>query len=287
MLKRQRVLLQLVKQADKAVTRMELIKWCFLLRNETPSGGGSAFYDFVPYQYGPFSFSIYQELDKLVSQSYVKTPDEKTVVLTALGDSVATVPPDVSRDIDAINTRFRGYSTNRLVEYVYTQYPSYTVNSVRKQGAPRPTSELSVFTAGYEKCSVEKFLSLLVASGIRRLIDVRMNPIARRYGFHKSTLSRLCGKLDIDYRHVPELGIHSTERQNLTTKEDYEALFEGYEQTTLRRADAAIESVVKMVKETPSVLVCMESDPCFCHRLRLANVVANRSGLKVVNLKAD
>ncbi len=286
MLKRQRVLLHLLKQAGKAITRMELTKWCFLLRHETPSGGGPAFYDFVPYQYGPFSFSIYQELDKLVSQSYIETPDNMTVVLTTLGDSAATAPPEVSRDIDAITTRFRGFSTNRLLDYVYEQFPAYTVNSVRRQLAPRPTALPNVYTVGYEKCSVDKFLSLLVSKGIRRLIDVRMNPIARRYGFHKSTLRRLCGKLQIDYKHIPELGIHSKERQQLATKEDYETLFKGYEQTTLCSEDAAIESVVAMVREMPSALVCMEADPCFCHRLRLAKVVANRSGLEVVNLRA-
>lgn len=286
MLKRQRVLLHLLQQADKTITRMELTKWCFLLREETPSSGGAAFYDFVPYQYGPFSFSIYQELEKLVSQSYVETPDDQTLKLTKLGESAATVPSDVSRDIEKLAARFRRYSTSCLLDYVYERYPAYTVNSLRKQLAPRPIAKPNVYTAGYEGCSVDRFLALLVTNGIRRVIDVRMNPIARRYGFHKSTLDRLCGKLDINYIHVPELGIRSEKRQQLETRDDYETLFADYEQTTLRDAHVAIESVVKLIEETPSVLVCMEADPCFCHRLRLADAVARRSGLEVVNLRA-
>lgn len=288
MLKRQRVLLRLLQQAErKTVTRIELTKWCFLLREETPSCGGSAFYDFVPYQYGPFSFSIYQELEKLVAQSYIETPDDQTLRLTKLGSAEATVPADVSRDVNRITRRFADYSTRKLLDYVYESYPSFTVNSVRKQLAKRPKTDVQVYTAGYEGCSVDKFLSLLVDSGIERLIDVRINPIARRYGFHKSTLNRLCGKLDIEYVHVPELGIRSDKRQELDTQADYDALFKDYEHTTLKKETAAIEKVAGLVQERPSVLVCMEAEPCQCHRLRLANSVASQTGLEIVNLRAQ
>ena len=286
MLKRQRGLLHLLKCADKPLSRIELTKWCFLLRHEMPSHGGASFFDFVPYQYGPFSFSMYQELDKLAIQNYVETPDDKAVALTQLGESEASVPASVAEDIDAIVKRFRGFSMNRLLNYVYDRFPQYTVNSVREQRVQRPTALPNIYTAGYERCSVDLFLSLLVSSGIRRLIDVRMNPIARRYGFHKSTLKRLCGKLNIDYQHVPELGIHSSQRQELATEDDYAKLFRTYERTTLKKEKDAIGSVAAMIEELPSVLVCMEADPCSCHRLRLANVVADRTGLEVVHLRA-
>lgn len=286
MLKRQRILLHLLKRADKPLTRIELTKWCFLLRHEMPSQGGPSFFDFVPYQYGPFSFSMYQELDKLAAQSFIETPDDKSVVLTPLGESEASSPSGVAQDVEVLVTRFRGMSTNRLLDYVYDRFPEFTVNSVREKRAQRPTAVPNVYTAGYEKCSVDQFLSVLVSSGIRRLIDVRMNPVARRYGFHKSTLQRLCGKLSIDYRHLPELGIHSSQRQHLATREDYDTLFLEYQQTTLKEEQAAISRVVELVAELPSVLVCMEADPCFCHRLRLASVVADRTGLKIVNLRA-
>lgn len=37
-----------------------------------PSQGGAAFYHFLPYQYGPFSFCLYQEIGHLVSDGVVK-----------------------------------------------------------------------------------------------------------------------------------------------------------------------------------------------------------------------
>ena len=58
MLNRQKCVLYLIERARRPVTHLELTAWAFLLAHEMPSGGGSAFYDFLPYQYGPFSFTL-------------------------------------------------------------------------------------------------------------------------------------------------------------------------------------------------------------------------------------
>ncbi|NJM48439.1 MAG: DUF488 domain-containing protein [Alkalinema sp. RU_4_3] len=71
-------------------------------------------------------------------------------------------------------------------------------------------------------------MNLLLESGISRLIDVRFNPISRRFGFHRSTLGRLCGFLGIDYQHLPELGIPGSEREDLGASSQYESLFSNY-----------------------------------------------------------
>ncbi len=65
-------------------------------------------------------------------------------------------------------------------------------------------------------------------------MDGRNNPSSRRYGFHKSTLTRLAGKLGIEYVHFPELGIHSERRQLFPADGDRGALFDEYEGSTLR-----------------------------------------------------
>ena len=74
MLTRQKVLLLMLKYAGRPVQRVELMKWCFLLRHQSETGGGSSFYDFVPYKYGPFSFALYQEIEKLQSPSAMAIP---------------------------------------------------------------------------------------------------------------------------------------------------------------------------------------------------------------------
>ncbi len=285
MLNRQKSLLCLLRTAARPVSRFELTKWSFLLRHETASKGGPAFYDFLPYHYGPFSFSLFQELDKLEAMSFVRFDGNDKDVLDNSATTKAPSPSkSVEQDIRKIVSRFATTRRDRLTDYVYKNYPSYTCNSKLKKLRTRPVTKPAVFTAGYEGRSVDAVLNLLVESGITRLIDVRKNPVARRVGFHRSTLGRLCGYLSIEYVHVPALGISSEKRGDLTDLDDYNKLFEDYEKSTLVEEKQAISNIASLVSERPSVLVCMESDPEFCHRTRLAKVVAKRTGLPIRHL---
>ena len=47
------------------------MKCAFLLRHETEYDADPAFYDFVPYKFGPFSFALYRELESLQRDGYV------------------------------------------------------------------------------------------------------------------------------------------------------------------------------------------------------------------------
>jgi len=283
MLNRQKTLLLLLESARRPVSKMELTKWAFILREEMPSQGGSAFYDFLPYKYGPFSFCLYREMDALIRDGYVE--DGKSWSPTALAhELVQTLPKAVERDGQHVVERFSKKPVNRVVDYVYSTYPRFTVNSERKKMAKRVVASPAIYTAGYEGLSVDAFLDRLIQNGIQRIIDVRNNPVARRYGFHKSTLMRLGTRVGIQYVHVPELGIQSALRKNLSSPEDYDALFDRYATETLATETLAINRVAKLMAEKASVLVCMEADPRFCHRSRLAERVSQETGLPIHDL---
>ena len=49
------------------------MKLVFLLRHETCLKDVPSFYDFVPYKFGPFSFTLYRELERLQQNGYVTT----------------------------------------------------------------------------------------------------------------------------------------------------------------------------------------------------------------------
>ncbi len=286
MLNRQRVLVNLLQQAGRPVSKIDLMKWCFLLRSEMPSQGGAAFYHFLPYHYGPFSFCLYREINQLVYDGVVEAPDARSwQVCGKPCNAVGSVPNAVKQDIAHILRRFVAKPTSHLVDYVYEQYPWFTVNSRRKQNAARPVAALAVYTAGYEGQQVDAFLNMLMRNGIQQLLDVRNNPVSRRYGFHKTTLRRLCKSLRIEYVHRPDLGILSALRQGLKTPADYESLFGKYEAEILRNNVAAVEQVAHLVRAKPSVLVCMESDPQVCHRTRLARLISEKTGLPVRHLE--
>lgn len=282
MLNRQKTLLLLLASARRPVSKMELTKWAFILREEMPSQGGSAFYDFLPYKYGPFSFCLYREMDALIRDGYVEDGDSWAA--TALADKpVQTLSKTVKRDGQRVVERFVKKPVNRVVDYVYATYPQFTVNSEKKL-AKRPVASPGIYTAGYERLSVDAFLDRLIQNGVQRIIDVRNNPVARRYGFHKSTLTRLGSRVGIQYVDVPELGIQSALRQNLSTPEDYDALFDRYATKTLASETLAINRVAKLMAEKASVLICMEANPRFCHRSRLAETIAKVTAFPIRDL---
>ena len=286
MINRQRTILYMIREAGRPLSRMEITKWCFLLGHECESKGGNAFYQFVPYHYGPFSFCLYREADSLVRDGFLEAPNDKTWQLRpdALG-LAGDLPTDVKQDVDRILERFRHKSVDQTIGYVYQRYPWFTINSKLERRMERPLGTPSVHTAGYEGLQVDGFLNMLLRHGISCLIDIRDNPVARRYGFHKSSLSRLAGNLGIEYVHVPELGIPSEYRRDLRTTDDYESLFSRYETEILGNAGLFVEKVATLMQSKPSVLVCMEADPSRCHRLRLAHHVSRHTGLPIVNLE--
>lgn len=285
MLNRQRTILALINEAGGDASHLSVTKWAFLLREECPSGGGPAFYQFLPYKYGPFSFCLFQEAAALARDGLV-VDQERHWTLTKSGTAAARgVSNEVRRDVRHVVHAHGKKSSSALIDYVYERHPWYTVNSEVRRLVKRVKAQAAVYTAGYEGLLVDGFIDGLLRVGVRRLIDVRNNPISRRYGFHKSTLSRICTSVDIEYVHFPQLGIESRDRQDLDRDGARAALFDDYERTTLRSERVAIDTVAKLMHEAPSVLVCMEARPCDCHRSHLAKPVAARADLPIRHLE--
>ncbi|MCK9459342.1 MAG: DUF488 domain-containing protein [Proteobacteria bacterium] len=284
MLSRQRVLLYLLETAGGRVDHLHATKLAFSLKHDTASRGGDAFYDFLPYKFGPFSFALYQEAGKL-GQAGLLTDEGKRWKISDEGKKqIGDLPSDVKRDADEVVTKLGRLSSDALLRTVYARHPWFTILSEVTRKERRPVAEPAVYTAGYEGLSVDAFLDRLLRRGIERVIDVRNNPVARRYGFHRRTLQSLCDKLGVEYRHFPELGIRSEDRQTLETSEDYDVLFKAYEHRIARYDSASVREVALLMREKPSVLLCMEADPARCHRTRLARAVESLISLPVSDL---
>jgi uncharacterized protein (DUF488 family) len=256
-----------------------------VLRYTTISCGGSAFYDFLPYKFGPYSFTLYHEVANLCRDGFIAEGSDETWETTPVGRAAAhDIAPAVREDIYGVLEEYGRLSTRELLESVYERYPWFTILSEVERKRERPVAEPGVYTAGYEGLSIDSFLNRLLESGIQRVIDVRMNPVARRYGFHRKTLAGLCEKLGLEYVHFPELGVRSEERQGLETCADYEALFARYERRIVTRQMEGIRTVASLVSKMASVLVCVEADPSRCHRTHLAIKIGTFTNLPVRDL---
>ena len=142
----------------------------------------------------------------------------------------------------------------------------------------------AVHTSGYEGQSVEAFFNRLLKQGIGVVIDVRANPVSRKFGFSKTRLRQFCERLGLSYRHESSLGISSSLRSEVGDLASYQRLFGQYELELLAKHAAKLKQIGTFMSQTPAVLVCLKKDMQFCHRKVLADVIANSSGLEVVSL---
>jgi len=289
MLRRQRTILSVLAAADNGVSATQLQKYVFLLGNETFLGRDPTFYEFVPYRFGAFSFAAQREIEALAKYGYIESATS-SLAITALGRAEAKkVDTDTARAVLVVVSKYGKATLQALLKDVYARYPWYAVNSELKDLVPfdAPKSKKAapaVYTMGYEDRSVDGFLNKLLRAGIKRIVDVRANPVSRKYGFARSSLSALAGKLGLAYSHYPDLGIASIRRRDVETPSEFQRLFGYYEREILSSKADVVKEVAKLIKAAPSVLICMEKEAVDCHRSRLAARLASLTALDIVHL---
>ncbi len=284
LLSRQRHLLALLDGFGGDVPKLDFQKFLFLYSQELAEDSP---YEFVPYRFGAFSFTSYADWRKLSDRGVLAGNDRWR--LTPSGRRLAATFR--SPAIDAFVARHKHLAGNRLVAESYRRYPYFASRSeiaskvlrddaaARKRivaATPRPRGG-PLMTIGYEGRSLEGYINALLKHGVTVLCDVRRNPLSRKYGFSKKTLSTACEGVGIRYAHLPELGIVGDRRQSLDTQADYDRLFEDYEQNDLPRQDAAIDSIRALLGTGERVaLTCYEQLPHQCHRHCVAEAVERR-----------
>ena len=286
MLNRQKTILALVETTDKEASFVRITMLSFLLTEEAPFHGGNSFYRFVPYHNGPYSFMLSHELSILERNGLLRCVDEGKLSTTEQYKiDMQALPTKLQEDVSWMVRRFGNKTEDQLLSYVREAYPWFTSNSldVNQRRVVRPQSGTAVYTLGYEGLSIDGCLDVLLRSGIRRIVDVRSNPISRQYGFHKHPLEYICRQVEIDYAHLPELGISSSLRAGATSCKLKTELLLSYSED-LNSRQCAVGKASEMVAEISSVLLCVEADPSQCHRGPLSSILAGKTGLRICHL---
>ena len=288
MFTREKIVLKLLNQLPQPVSQPVFVNLVFLLRHETPLRNMSSFYDFVPYKYGPFSFTLYRELERLISNGFIREVEGKLASLPLVASS-GSLAYSGKAAVRYVVGNYGSTGREAILKDVYRRYPWFTLNSELPQRniasiKPPLKAPPAVYTLGYEGMSVDAFLIQLLKQGIRLLIDVRANPVSRKYGFAGSRLRQFCKQLGLSYRHEPCLGIPRWARSDLNDLASYRRLFRHYEESILSAQPKKIAELGGIMAEIPSVLVCFEKDVERCHRGCLAPYIARESGLQVIHL---
>jgi uncharacterized protein (DUF488 family) len=247
---------------------------------------GKNYYDFFPYKYGNFSLILSQDKNRLADSG----------LLTSHSDFQLKSDQSYLNQIEATDLRvlrslvsevgsLRG---ENLIRKIYLEFPHYVSRSqiatsllnvteyeqIRSTWNSLDTSCL--FTVGYEGLSIDAYLDILLSNNISILVDVRKNPISRKYGFSKTKLAEYTKIAGIAYAHIPELGIPSELRQGLNSEAAYRQLFDYYFSQTLPTQKDALERLKAIINDNGRVAItCFEADHQFCHRNKITEYLEN------------
>lgn len=294
MLQRQKIILSIINHYDNDVSKIFFVKLAFLVGQESLIKNDSSYYDFVPYKYGPFSFSLYREINALEKNGYVNCTEKSirtnSTLYREIKDKISELDWKLIDSVDRVLEKYGKMTQGNLIQYVYQKFPWYAISSDLKNKLPknlpvRPVAKNAIYTIGYEGLSVDRFFNILIQYGIQAIIDVRANPISRKYGFSKKSMEEISRKIGLTYYHFPKLGIDSSSRRNLSDYHSYQELFYRYETSMLPKQKTEMKKLVLLLKQHPSTLLCYEKDANYCHRGRLAMKASENSGLKVIHIQ--
>ena len=139
-------------------------------------------------------------------------------------------------------------------------------------------------TIGYEGKTVDEFLAELVAAGVELVIDVRAVAASRRPGFSKTAMAAALKERGIGYLHLRALGTPKAGREAARKGRiaEMHAIFETQLQTP--EAELALEKADDAARERHAALLCFEADAGGCHRMIVAERLAQRSGFSVIDV---
>ena len=290
---RQKLLLFLLEHAGGTLTKIDFQKLLFLYLEET----GTNHYAFVPYRFGCYSFLADDDLDLLQKRGWLEQNKKELRLHT----SIALLPWVRNNSERIAVEEWLKKKTKRgraLVREIYRKYPYYAINSeikeqlldknelalVNQVGVISGSDQKSIDTIGYEGQHIEDYINKLIRNGIKLICDVRRNPLSRKYGFSKRSLSTLLPKFGIEYLHLPELGIESQNRKGLKNGSDYKILFDDYRKSLPGR-QIELTRIMKEFKTHKRIaLTCFEKESKSCHRHCISDFLALRSGITVCHL---
>ncbi len=137
---------------------------------------------------------------------------------------------------------------------------------------------MKIFTIGFTKTTAERFFSRLQKSGVRRIVDVRLNNVSQLAGFAKKDDLRYFLKAigSIDYAHRPELA--PTQDMLDAYKKDG-GPWSDYERKFLSLLENRhIEHTVARDVLDGACLLCSEDSPHHCHRRLVAEYLKEKWG---------
>jgi uncharacterized protein (DUF488 family) len=145
---------------------------------------------------------------------------------------------------------------------------------------------MEIYTIGFTQTTAEHFFGRLAKSGVKRLLDVRLNNSSQLAGFAKARdLPYFLGTLvGATYEHDPSL---APTQELLDAFKKEKGDWADYERRFMRlMSERKIEtSLSRSAFHTPTALLCSEATAEHCHRRLVCEyLMAHWPGVRAVHL---
>ena len=131
-------LLALDGARHRGLSPVQLQKILFILGKEFPSDVGQAYYQFMPYHYGPFDPDVYRDAETLSRRGLATISPAANIRFYSISEDgrqcasqiKAVAPPKAQEYLAAVVAWAQSLTFGQLVKSVYAKYPETSVNSV-------------------------------------------------------------------------------------------------------------------------------------------------------------
>ena len=146
----------------------------------------------------------------------------------------------------------------------------------------------TIFTLGHSTLPIKRFVAVLQAYGIERLVDIRTIPRSRHNPqFNDTALANSLTAHHLDYVHIKALGgLRRSHKDSPNTGWRNES-FRGYaDYMQTAEFEEALETLIQMSRDNRVAIMCAEAVPWRCHRSLVADALAVR-GVPVVEILSE
>jgi uncharacterized protein (DUF488 family) len=144
---------------------------------------------------------------------------------------------------------------------------------------------ITIFTIGYERRTAGDLIALLKRAGVKALADIRQKPVSRKPGFGAKGLRTLCESAGIAYEPYPQLGSTHAQRGRVKETGDIATFHKEFRSYSRRHMQEPLARLIDLVKARPTALLCYERSHKDCHRMDIADLLAEQTGAAIVAIE--
>ena len=146
----------------------------------------------------------------------------------------------------------------------------------------------AIFTLGHSTLPIERFIALLRAYGIERLVDIRTVPRSRHNPqFNDTALAGTLRTEHIEYVPMQSLGGLRHARKDSTNTGWRNASFRGYaDYMQTEPFEEGLATLIHLGRQKRTAIMCAEAVPWRCHRSLVADALSVR-GIPAVEILSE